>query len=64
MAGWIGRILDVKGAFLNRRFQNGEVLYMGVPQGFERFYPEDVLLLLLRTIYGLKQAAMQFWREL
>eukprot|EP00957_Ditylum_brightwellii_P201598 15326342-Ditylum_brightwellii.AAC.1 len=37
---------------------------MGVPKGLERFYPEDVLLLLLRTLYGLKQAAMQFWREL
>eukprot|EP00957_Ditylum_brightwellii_P070155 5329200-Ditylum_brightwellii.AAC.1 len=64
MAGWATRLLDVNGAFLNGRFQNKEQLYMIVPQGFERVYPEDVLLLLLRTLYGLKQAAMQFWREL
>ena len=37
---------------------------MKVPQGFEKFYPRDVLLRLLRTIYRLKQAAMQFWREM
>eukprot|EP00957_Ditylum_brightwellii_P097786 7446321-Ditylum_brightwellii.AAC.1 len=51
-------------AFLNGRFQNGERLFMNVPQGFAKFYPSDVLLLLLRTIYGLKQAAMQFWHAL
>jgi hypothetical protein len=32
--------------------------------GFEEFYGAYVLLLLLQTIYGLKQAAMAFWREL
>eukprot|EP00957_Ditylum_brightwellii_P076377 5805022-Ditylum_brightwellii.AAC.1 len=37
---------------------------MEVPQGFEAYYPPHVLLLLLRIIYGLKQAAIQFWREL
>ena len=30
----------------------------------EKFYPPNVVLLLLRTIYGLKQAAAQFWKEL
>jgi len=57
-------LLDVNGAFLNGRFQNGEELYMNVPEGFEKFYPSNVLLLLLRTVYGLKQAAMQYWREM
>ena len=37
---------------------------MTVPKGFEEYYPSDVVLLLLRTMYGLKQAAMAFWREL
>jgi hypothetical protein len=37
---------------------------MEVPEGFEEFYGAYVLLLLLQTIYGLKQAAMAFWREL
>ena len=33
------------GSFLNGRFDRGEVLYMKVPQGFEKFYPRNVLLL-------------------
>jgi len=37
---------------------------MEVPEGFEEYYPPNVLLLLLQTIYGLKQAAMAFFREL
>jgi len=37
---------------------------MKVLEGFEQHYPGDVLLLLLQTIYGLKQAARAFWREL
>jgi hypothetical protein len=36
---------------------------MKVPQGFEQIYPKNVALLLLRTIYGLVQAALAFWRE-
>eukprot|EP00957_Ditylum_brightwellii_P166497 12673591-Ditylum_brightwellii.AAC.1 len=58
LAAWTAELLDVKGAFLNGRFQNGKALYIHDPQGFERFYPSDVLLLLLRTSFGLKQAAM------
>ena len=36
---------------------------MEVPEGFEKFYGPNVVLLLLRTIYGLKNAAMAFWKE-
>ena len=39
-------------------------MYMEVPQGFEQYYPRNVVLLLLKTLYGTKQAAMQFWRKL
>ena len=35
-----------------------------VSQGFKKHYPGNVLLKLLKTIYGLKQAALTFWREL
>ena len=59
-----GELNDVKGAFLNGEFSNGEKLYMRVPQGFEKFYPPGVVLLLLKTIYGLKQAAYEYWRML
>ena len=34
---------------------------MHVPQGMHKRYGYDVYLLLLKTIYGLKQAAYQFW---
>eukprot|EP00957_Ditylum_brightwellii_P077935 5923368-Ditylum_brightwellii.AAC.1 len=35
---WATLLLDIKGAFLKGQFENEEVLYMGVPQGFERSY--------------------------
>ena len=60
MAGWYGHVLDVQGAFLNGRFDEGETLYMHVPEGFEGHYDTSVVLKLKRTIYGLKQAAFAF----
>ena len=64
MAAWYGKLLDVMGAFLHGQFWDGEEIYMEVPEGFQKFYPQNVLLLLLRTIYGLKQAAYAFWIEI
>ena len=65
MAGWIGKISDVKGAFLKGELDHEkEPMYMHVPEGFEEFYGNDELLKLLRAIYGMKQAAMAFWKEL
>jgi len=61
MAMWPGYILDVRGAFLKGTFDRGEKLYMHVPQGMEEKYGCKVVLLLLKTIYGLKQAAFRFW---
>jgi Reverse transcriptase (RNA-dependent DNA polymerase) len=40
------------------------MLYLCVPEGFEYKYENDVVLHLQRTIYGLKQAAIAFWKEL
>ena len=62
MAGWSAYVVDVKGAFLHGEFEDGEEIYMKVPKGFERYYAKDVVLKLLKCIYGLKQAAMAFWR--
>jgi hypothetical protein len=61
---WKAQVIDVKGAFLKGRFTNGENLYLDIPQGFEKFYEKDRVLHLNRTIYGLKQAALAFWKEL
>jgi hypothetical protein len=64
MADWQGQIVDLKGAFLHGEFKDGEVIYIKVPRGFEKFYPDDVVLKLKKCIYGLKQAAMAFRRQL
>jgi hypothetical protein len=60
MADRQGQIVDVKGAFQHEKFKDGEVIYMKVPHGFEKFYPDDMVLKLKKCIYGLKQAAMAF----
>ena len=62
-ASW-SEFLYVKGAFLTRIFDKGEELYMKVPQGMERYYPVNVLLLTLKTLYGMIQDAAQFYKEL
>jgi hypothetical protein len=61
---WSAQLVDVKGAFLCGNFKYGEEIFMEVPEGFEEFYGAYVLLLLLQTIYGLKQAAIAFGRVL
>ena len=61
MAGLHAKVLDIQGAFLHGIFEKGERLYMKVPEGMEHHYKGQVVLLLLKTIYGLKQAAYQFW---
>lgn len=52
-------LLDVNGAFLLGGFERGEKIYMEVPQGFKKYYGSDVVWLLLKTIYGLKQSAQE-----
>ena len=37
---------------------------MGIPEGFDAYFEQYYLLLMLKTIYGLKQAAMAFWKQL
>ena len=64
MAGWWAEVIDVVGAFLLGEFDPKHKMYLWVPQGFERFYPDDVVLRLKRTLYGTKQAAMAFWKKL
>jgi hypothetical protein len=65
MANWGSHVVDIKGAFLHGNFDRGEKIYTEVPIGFERFVdPALYVLLLLKTVYGLKQAAIMFWKEL
>ena len=37
---------------------------MEVPEGMKKWYPKDYVILLLKTIYGLKQVAYAFWVKL
>jgi hypothetical protein len=39
-------------------------ILMKIPQGFKMVYPQGWLLLLLKTIYGSKQAVFAFWKAL
>ena len=61
IANWLAKVVDVKGAFLHGTFEDGEVIYMKVPHGFEKHYKENELLKLEKTICGLKKAVMCFW---
>ena len=63
---WIAYVIDVKGAFLHGELEDGEVImHMKVLEGFEQFYPLDVLLSVKKAaMYGTKQGAIAFWRQL
>ena len=64
MANMLAHVVDVKGAFLHGEFEDGEIIHMKIPQGFEKHFPEGSVLLLKKCLYGLKQAAKAFWRQL
>jgi hypothetical protein len=64
MQGGIAHVMDVKTAFLYGKFEDGEKAHIKVPLGFEDFYDKDTALLLKKTLYGLKQAAMASYRKL
>ncbi len=63
MQGGIAHVVDVKGAFLYGEFKNGEKIYIKILLGFEQFYPSNTVLLLKKTLYEFKQAAMAFYRN-
>jgi hypothetical protein len=37
---------------------------MKIPKGFKKYFLVESVLLLLKCLYGLKQAAKAFWRQL
>jgi len=64
LATWSAQIFDVEGAFLHGNLDDDEKIYMEIPEGFQDKYCVNCVLLLLRTLYCLKQAAMAFWKQL
>ncbi len=49
-SGGIAHVVDVKGAFLYGKFEDGEKIYIKVPLGFEEFLDEDTFLLLKKCL--------------
>jgi hypothetical protein len=62
-SGGIDYVVNIKGAFLHGEFNDGEKINIKIPLGFEEFYDNDTVLLLKKCHYGLKQAAMAFYRK-
>ena len=62
LEGWQIEGLDVKSAFLYGQLD--EEIYMEKPEGFKIHGQERKVLHLCRAIYGLKQAALAWWKEL
>jgi hypothetical protein len=63
-SGGIAHMVDIKGAFLHGKFKDGEKIYIKIPLEFKEFYDDDTVLLLKKCLYGLKQAAIVFYRKL
>ena len=61
MALWHAEIIDVKVVFLKASFDPKHKVYMEIPKGYKKFYPKNMLLLLKKTLYGVKNATKAFW---
>jgi Reverse transcriptase (RNA-dependent DNA polymerase) len=44
MANWKAHVIDVRGAFLKGNFDENEVMYLEVPEGFETNFEEVTVL--------------------
>ena len=59
---WTSAIIDVEGAFLQGHFENSEEIYIEVPDGFQKWYPDDIVLRMNVPLYGTKQVAYCFFQ--
>jgi hypothetical protein len=55
--------VDVKGAYLNGEFEEGEVIYMRLPPGISLTDDKTLVLRLLKPIYGLRQSGRHWYRK-
>ena len=61
-----GKVVDIDNAFLNGNLEHE--IYTKIPEGYDEVISENVAkeycLILQKAIYGLAQAARQFWKKL
>ena len=61
-----GKVADIDNAFLNGDLEHE--IYMKIPEGYDEVIKQDVdkedCLILQKAIYGLVQAARQFWKKI
>ena len=61
-----GKVVDIHNAFLNGQLEHA--IYMKIPERYDEVRSEDVdkedCLILQKAIYGLVQAARQFWKKI
>ena len=61
-----GKVVDIDNAFLNGDLEHE--IYMKIPEGYDEVISKDVdkedCLILKNAIYGLVQAARQFWKKI
>ena len=61
-----GKVVDIDNAFLNGDLEHE--IYMKIPEAYDEVISEDVdkedCLILWKAIYGLVQAARQFWKKI
>jgi hypothetical protein len=61
MASWAALMIDINGASLNGELDEHVEFYLEVPEGFKKYYSTIVMLMLLRTLYSMIQAAYAVW---
>ena len=61
-----GKVVDIHSAFLNGDLEHE--IYMEIPEGYDevisRHVDKEDFLILQKVIYGLVQAARQFWKKI
>jgi Reverse transcriptase (RNA-dependent DNA polymerase) len=55
--------VDIKGAYLNGEFEEGEIIYMCLPPGIHLTNDKTLVLRLLKPIYGLHQSGRHWYHK-
>ncbi len=64
VAKYEARVSFVKGAFVKGEFENNKEIYITVPKGFKKYYPNaNTWLHIMKPIYGLRQAGFQYYMK-